>query len=139
MAVPETIRRMITERAGGCCEYCCSREDYAHGRFSIEHIVPRSAGGNSLPQNLALSCQTCNSFKYTATTATDPATGETVPLFHPRRDARAEHFQWDGDEEALLGLTAAGRATILRLQLNRPPLMRMRRVLRRLGLHPPAI
>ena len=79
-------RRAVADRAGGCCEYCLSQERFSPDPFSAEHVTPRSAGGGNEATNLALSCQGCNSRKYTSTDAVDPATGDTVPLFHPRRD-----------------------------------------------------
>ena len=91
-----------------------------------------------MPENLAYACQSCNNFKYAATTALDPVTGLTAALYDPRRDEWSAHFQWSRDEDMMLGLTATGRATIARLQLNRAGVVRMRRVLRRFALHPPA-
>jgi hypothetical protein len=41
-------------------------------------------GGDDI-QNLALACHGCNGAKYNKIEATDPATGATVPLFHPRQ------------------------------------------------------
>jgi hypothetical protein len=37
----------------------------------------------------------------------------------------------------LIGLSATGRATVSKLKLNRPPLMKLRRILRIGGEHPP--
>ena len=39
-------------------------------------------------------------------------TGGEVPLFHPRTQHWWDHFAWAEDLRTLLGLTAAGRATI---------------------------
>jgi 5-methylcytosine-specific restriction endonuclease McrA len=63
-------------RAGNRCEYCCSPADYASDVFAVEHILPRSKGGLTHISNLALSCQGCNNFKYTATEASDPGSGD---------------------------------------------------------------
>ena len=87
--------------------------------------------------NLALACQSCNNFKYDATRALDPVTGNLAPLFHPRRDAWADHFCWSLNGLELIGISPAGRATISRLQLNRPGVVRLRRVLGMMQLHPP--
>ncbi len=52
------------ERAqGGLCAYC----HQPYGRYHIEHKVPLSRGGTNDPHNLCLSCQRCNSRKWTRT------------------------------------------------------------------------
>jgi 5-methylcytosine-specific restriction endonuclease McrA len=75
----------VARRARGLCEYCRSPTDYSPQAFSVEHILPRAAGGPTRVDNLALACQGCNNHKFTKTEAPDPTTGEMVPLFHPRR------------------------------------------------------
>ena len=87
--------------------------------------------------NLALACQGCNSRKYTATHAIDPASGQGAALYHPRRDAWAEHFMWSLDASLIVGLTPTGRATAAKLELNREGVVNLRRVLAALGEHPP--
>jgi len=91
--------------------------------------VPRSKGGETSEDNLALSCQGCNGHKYTATTAVDPVTETEVPLFDPRQDLWQEHFAWSADFTRVVGLSEVGRATVDRLKLNRPGLVNLRRVL----------
>ena len=56
----------------------------------VEHINP-AAGDH--PDNLCLSCPTCNMSEAKAITAPDPETGETVPLFNPRRQSWSDHFR----------------------------------------------
>ena len=141
MPEPRLTRRQkeaVYRRAGGRCEYCQTPAFFAPDPFSIEHIQPRAAGGPTKLENLALSCQGCNNFKHTATSAVDPATGVIAPLFHPRRDRWAEHFSWSEDSTLLLGKSPVGRATVSRLQLNRPSPVNLRRVLRAADEHPPA-
>ncbi len=87
---------------------------------------------------MAFSCQGCNNYKHTSMEAPDPLSGESVPLFHPRRDRWAEHFAWSDDASQVLGLTPTGRATVVRLKLNRLGVVNLRRVLKALGEHPPS-
>ena len=47
------LKKFVSERAQGCCEYCLSQLKYAPDPFSIEHIMPRSKGGSDDPNNLA--------------------------------------------------------------------------------------
>lgn len=128
----------VVERAKGCCEYCRSQVRFAMQSFSVEHIVPRSRGGKTEFENLALACQGCNNHKYTKTKGRDPVNGEIVPLYHPRLQRWREHFAWDEGCVLIIGLTAVGRATVRALCLNRDGLINLRRVLYITGTHPPA-
>jgi 5-methylcytosine-specific restriction endonuclease McrA len=78
------LKAEVAQRANGCCEYCRSQAQFSPDPFSIEHIMPRSQGGNDNSDNLALACQGCNNRKYSYTKARDPVNGELVPLYHPR-------------------------------------------------------
>lgn len=125
------------ERARGCCEYCRSQARFATQAFSVEHIIPRSRGGKTSQDNLALACEGCNSHKYTRTEGYDAATGEVVSLYHPRRQIWHHHFRWNDDFTLIVGLTPTGRATVEALQLNREGLINLRQVLYEVGEHPP--
>jgi 5-methylcytosine-specific restriction endonuclease McrA len=105
--------------------------------FSVEHVEPASRGGPTESDNLALACQGCNNHKYTRTEATDPVGGEVVALYHPRHQRWRDHFAWSPDGGVVVGLTPTGRATIEALQLNRPGLVNLRRILFQAGEHPP--
>jgi hypothetical protein len=60
-----------------------------------------------------------------------------VRLFNPRRQRWLEHFTWTPEGDLVIGLTPTGRATIVALQLNRPTLVRARRLWVVAGWHPP--
>ncbi len=136
-SVPARLKRVIAQRAHGCCEYCQSQARFALQPFSIDHIIPKSQGGSTTPENLALACQGCNSHKYNHTQAQDPVSGETVPIYNPRQQRWREHFTWNDDYSLIIGITPVGRATATALQLNRTGLVNLRRVLYSLGEHPP--
>lgn len=87
--------------------------------------------------DLALACQGCNNHKYNHISGMDPISGEEVPLYHPRTDTWSEHFIWTADFSEIVGITARGRATVLRLRLNRPEVVALRKVLAAADLHPP--
>lgn len=132
------VRDLVAGRARGCCEYCRSQERFSPDPFAVEHVIPRSRGGADDPAgNLAFSCQGCNNRKYTSTDGIDPVSGQPAPLFNPRRDAWALHFTRGEEFSVVVPLTATGRATVEKLQLNREGLVNLRRVLRAAGLHPP--
>ena len=50
----------IYDEQGGCCAYC---DHPLFGYFHIDHRVPLSRGGNNWPENLCVSCPTCNRSK----------------------------------------------------------------------------
>lgn len=133
------LQRQIRDRFANCCAYCRTAEALNVSTFEFEHIQPLSAGGQTVFANLCLSCPTCNRFKATRQTVTDPETKERVALFHPQQQKWAEHFAWNEDATELVGLTPIGRATIAALKMNRPALVRVRKLWVKMGEHPPSI
>lgn len=130
-------RAAVVERARGCCEYCWSQARFATQSFSVEHIIPRSKGGPTTLENLALSCQGCNNHKYNHIDARDPISGQTASLYHPRHHKWRDHFIWNDDYTMMVGITPIGRATVEALQLNREGVINLRRILFASGEHPP--
>lgn len=135
--IPAPVRRIVATRARNYCEYCRCSDRFATESFSVEHIQPQSAEGASVLENLAWSCMGCNGHKHVKTQATDPETGETVALFHPRQQIWDEHFGWNETFTQVVGRTPCGRATVEALYLNREGVMNLRLVLANAGLHPP--
>jgi 5-methylcytosine-specific restriction endonuclease McrA len=105
-------RQAVLARARGRCEYCHTPDGFVPGSFAVEHIVPRSKGGRTRLDNLALSCPACNGHKYNKIEGADPLNRTLVPLFNPRKQHWAEHFVWSDDFTLLVGLTPTGRATV---------------------------
>jgi HNH endonuclease len=114
-------------RAGNRCEYCHMPQMAFKRRFHLEHITARSRGGATNLDNLAFACWCCNVRKGAKQTGVDPESGETVELFHPRKDVWTEHFEldltgWRQREKPLVvtirGITAQGRATVSTLRMN---------------------
>lgn len=130
-------KQIVIRRARECCEYCRNQLRFTNQSFSIEHIIPKSQGGQAALDNLALSCQSCNNHKYTKTAGLDPVSGKTVPLYHPRYQEWTEHFTWNDDCTLIIGLTPTGCATVETLHLNKPGLVNLRRILFEVGEHPP--
>jgi 5-methylcytosine-specific restriction endonuclease McrA len=59
--VPRAVQRKISRRAlfardGWRCVYCGS----SSGRLTLDHVVPRSRGGDSVWENVVTSCAPCN-------------------------------------------------------------------------------
>ena len=130
-------KQFVYDRARGVCEYCLSPANYSSDYFSIEHIYPRVLGGTNSLNNLALSCQGCNSHKFTHITAIDPMTGTLAPLFHPRRDTWSAHFVWNEEYTQIIGQTPTGRATVEDLPLNREGVVNQRNLLVQANRRPP--
>ena len=126
----------VSLRAVSRCEYCRAPEQVFNFAFAVEHILPRSSGGNNAPDNLALACESCNLFKVSFTTGWDAEDEQTVPLFHPRRDTWDDHFVFNSASAEINGLTANGRTTIARLNMNSAFQIRARRQWVLLGLYP---
>lgn len=66
-----------------------------------------------------------------------------VSIFNPRQNKWSEHFIWSDNGQKILGITAIGRATIERLDMNDErhddgAIQRARRFWIRGGWHPPA-
>ena len=135
--ITNDLKRHVYKRAKACCEYCLSQARYSTQSFSVDHIIPISKGGDCSLDNLALSCQGCNSHKYNKIIAIDPLTYTDVPIFNPRINKWIDHFHWSYDYTVILGITKIGRATVEALKLNRNGLINLRKLLFKEGEHPP--
>lgn len=131
------LRNFVRQRARGRCEYCQLHEDDTGLRHQPDHIVALKHRGATIESNLAYSCACasdlamCNSFKGTDLSSIDPTTGTLVRLFNPRIDDWSSHFEVIGGR--ILGRTPEGRVTVELLQMNRPDLVQLRRLLAAVG------
>lgn len=135
--IAKTLRELVSQQAQHRCGYCLSQEAVVGMPMELDHIIPEALGGQTEEANLWLACSLCNDHKGDRIAALDPETGEFVRLFDPRREGWHDHFRWNATAEQVLGLTATGRATIIALNLNRPTLVRSRRLWIAVGWHPP--
>lgn len=85
------IRQLVIERAGNCCEYCLLSRATRNVSFHVEHIVALKHRGETSLDNLCLSCPECNANKGSDLTSIDEETGETVNLYHPRKQRWDNH------------------------------------------------
>jgi|SRR5579871_6394583 len=128
------VRRLVYDRASGCCEYCQTCEANTGQAMHVEHIDPV---GGDIPENLCLSCPSCNLSKAKTTIGHDPETGDQVALFNPRTQSWVEHFAWSEDGIRLRGLSVTGRGTIHRLRMNQQRVLVARQRWVEAGYHPP--
>jgi len=75
-------------------------------------------------------------------TGIDPETGDIIPIFNPRKQQWSDHFIWSTDSLKIIGITATGRATCNRLDLNderhnEESIIKARRFWVKGGWHPP--
>ncbi|MBX3064856.1 MAG: HNH endonuclease [Anaerolineae bacterium] len=125
--IPEGLRQLVHDRAGGCCEYCLLHEDDNLFAHEIDHIRAVKHRGTTEANNLAFSCFDCNRNKGSDLGSIDDVTDALVPLFNPRQQQWADHFQLSG--VMIEPLTPEGRITVLLLDLNN-----MNQVKKRLAL-----
>lgn len=135
--VPAELRRRIRAHFHDHCAYCRTPESLTVVTFEFEHILPRSIDGATIFENLCLSCPTCNRYKSDRTFGSVEERTQVSALFHPQRDVWTEHFSWNEDATELVGLTLTGQVTINTLRMNRPQLIRVRRLWIEMGEHPP--
>ncbi len=132
-----SIKKKVSERAKGLCEYCLLPESHSVSTFELEHINPISNGGKTTLRNLAWACSGCNKYKSHRVSIIDSETGEAISLFNPRKDNWNKHFALSEDFLKIVPLTAKGRVTVDALKLNRKGLINLRKLLHLYGVHPP--
>jgi hypothetical protein len=135
--ISKALRQRVAEAARYRCGYCLMQEEVVGVAMDVDHIIPEALGGPTEEDNLWLACDRCNEHKGDRTAAPDPLTGDSAPLFHPRKQRWQDHFAWTEEGTIITGLTPTGRATAEALNLNRKGLVRARRRWVSVGWHPP--
>jgi HNH endonuclease len=118
--ISESLRKQIIDSDKSRCCYCLTYQANSGIPMTFDHIQPVSLGGDTTFENLCLACRSCNEYKSNLTEAIDPLSGETISLFNPRKQKWSAHFIWSPDGTKVEGITAIGRATIIRLRMNKP-------------------
>ena len=132
--IPSSLRQLVFERTQGKCEYCFIHQDVSIYSHEVDHIIALKHGGQTIAENLALSCLPCNRHKGSDLATFDPISNEIVPLFNPRRQTWTDHFTLEGTP--IVGITPTGRATVFLLMLNAPTRLLQRQVLIAQGRYP---
>lgn len=117
--ISAALRRLVTERAGGACEYCLIHETDTFYGCEVDHIISIKHGGATTPENLALACTFCNRNKGSDVGSIDE-NGEFFRLFNPRIERWADHFEVAEDGVTLLPRTQIAAVTARLLQMNSP-------------------
>lgn len=89
---PPKLREQVIAAFGQTCVYCAGRGDAVYGpngnKWHVDRLVPAKRGGTYAPENVTLSCSTCNVRKGTRRPAIDtPTLAELLDLVPPERGA----------------------------------------------------
>lgn len=131
--VTASLKRVVFERAQNTCEYCLIPTTLALATHQIDHIIAEKHGGETVLENLALSCALCNMAKGSDIASIDPDTHETVRFYHPRCDRWIDHFRLNVETGYIEPLTSIARATAQLLRINRPESAMERVLLLKMG------
>ena len=127
--ISANLRRLVGDRAQECCEYCLMPEKLSLASHQVDHIIAEKHGGQTLAENLALSCSLCNQAKGSDIASIDPDTSDTVRLYNPRQDQWREHFYLESESGIIHPKTAIGRVTVKLLRINRLESLPIRQIL----------
>lgn len=129
-----TTRNLVRQRADDRCEYCHLPQIAVDATFHVDHVIAQQHVDSAWDEvgGLALACDRCNFHKGTNLTSIDPTTHRIVPLFDPRIELWAEHFQFV--DSIVVGLTPTGRATVRLLNMNARRRVEIRASLIELGI-----
>ncbi len=133
--IPDMLRHLVIERADNCCEYCLIHQRYRLYPHEVDHIIAEKHRGQTIAENLCLSCLICNRHKGTDFASFDPETDEVALLYHPRRDKWEDHFALD--KGRIIPLTPQGRVTVFLLKFNDRQRLEQRADLTAIGRYPP--
>jgi hypothetical protein len=132
--IPSELRKQVIKRSGNCCEYCRLSQENNTFRFHVDHIIAEKHEGETILENLALSCPNCNAHKGSDIASVDRETKQLSYLFNPRTQNWDEHFRLNG--ATIEALSPEGRVTIRLLQLNREEQLEERLALINLDSYP---
>ena len=95
-------RRAVFARDSWTCQYCGSRSN-----LTVDHVIPRSKGGNSSWENIVASCAPCNRRKGDRTPGPG---GDAPPSRPPLPEGRDLHPRGQPDDPGgLASVPAPGR------------------------------
>ena len=123
------IRKLVSDRAQNCCEYCLIPESLTLVPNQVDHVITEKHGGKTTEENLALSCSLCNQAKSSDIASMETETGDVIRLYHPRKDQWRENFQIEESNGVIYPLTTIGRVTIQLLKINRSACLPYRQML----------
>ncbi len=128
-------RSLVRDDFSECCAYCLLHELLAGGasNFELDHFRPKSLFPDLIDDyfNLYYSCHVCNQYKG-ATWPSAELAENGYGYLDFCRESFSTHFREEADG-SWVPLTPLAEYTEARLRLNRPHLVEIRRLLRRLA------
>ena len=92
-------RRNVLVRDGYTCQYC--RESFPPSMLTLDHVIPRSRGGSTRWDNVAVACKRCNTKKGNRTPREarmflkrSPKVPSIISYLHLSRTARVCDESW---------------------------------------------
>jgi hypothetical protein len=125
------LRRLVSLRANGRCEYCRLPLEFDDSPASLDHIIARKHRGHTDAENLAYACYHDNNYKGDNIAGLDPLDSALTRLFNPRIDDWHEHFGFHQGE--IVPRTPIARTTLYVLNVNAPVRVMARRLLMAAG------
>ena len=83
-SISQLLRHAVASQSKHRCGYCLTQALWIGSQLTVDHIIPRPLGAESILENLCLACWGCNLHKQARITAVDPDTGmilEFLPDF----------------------------------------------------------
>ena len=117
--ISSALRRRVTERASGLCEYCLLHPRDAWFGHQIDPVISRQHGGGMVFANLALACLDCHLAKVSNLEPLTSRSGNLIPFFNPRRDRWSEHFNLNGHRIEPISDTGSVTCRILGFNASR--------------------
>jgi 5-methylcytosine-specific restriction endonuclease McrA len=71
-SISPQLRLKVAESSQHRCCYCLSQEDNSGLKYTVDHIIPESLGGETEVDNMCLACWDCNLYKQNRISAIDP-------------------------------------------------------------------
>jgi len=130
------LRRVVSARSEGVCEYCLIAEEDTFFGCEIDHVISEKHGGPTEVGNLALACVFCNQAKGSDVGSVHPESGDFIRFFNPRSDSWADYFEIVGDR--IEPMSVIGDVTARILGFNSAERRLERRTLQAMGRYPPA-
>ena len=92
-SVSAALRKAVIQQADSKCEYCKLSQSASIYTHEVDHLVAVKHDGQTVLENLALTCLHCNRHKGSDLTTFDPTSRDLVRLFNSRHQlplARAQ-------------------------------------------------
>lgn len=128
------LRRRVSARARGFCEYCLVHGEDTYFGCEADHIISLKHGGTHALENLALACLPCNRAK--GSDIGSLVHDRFTPFYNPRTDSWLDHFELAPDGVRIVPLSDIGSATVRILGFNLPERLEERAMLRAIGRYP---